>query len=698
MKQWKSHKGYGLLEILLTLVLLGVGVAGLVAFSRGLLGVSQDGKRYEVAMRLAESKLDELRNFNGIVTAVSPLRAYQGISAGSGNQTVSGDTYSLSWAVSNQFWGGSGWVTSQPAGYLFSYPARKVVTVTVSWSDNQGQSKSLQLSGAITPVDTLSASQLNNGLDTTRPKPKVSYTPGVVPDVVSVDLGNGSKKETSKPLPHIKGNTGSSRLIQFDSITYQTQGTASNKQSLQDTATVYCSCSTTGNFEKAYLPDTPYYSANDRVQYWKTGELVDKGVGVLQGNSNQQETLCPSCCREHYDVADKGFFGYYAPLNISRGKYRMSGASLQSVSSGDYIDACRFIRIDGVYRPAPDWRLVSLTTFSAAFLNDATNLANYQAYIAYVITEHAKWQQSAFASKSDSNWSAVSSSPSIQSFNTWLAGNRGGSSTDLSTPIGTLQLISRGIYVDIMSPGYLSNEVFQGGASEPNIAKIPFQDVNMTLLSEWSSGDSNKATVTSQPIATVVDPTNNYYGTYSRGLLSAKNTTFSGTPQTDTPITITARSYQGNSGIVGAPVLQQDIDAQVSSTMRVSILASAVANLHGVVECLQLKTTGNANNPNHSAVSCDATSVGLTVGVNNMNVTCSLLDMGKPAKPNYTCSGVPSSSFTLTLSKSGYRVTPSSQSLTLPSSGSTTSGCVMMVEEALLAVLPATPTTCSSQP
>lgn len=701
----KLHKGFGLLEILITLVLLGVGVAGLVVMSRSLLNTSQDSRRYEVAMRLAESKLDAFRTFNGVVSATSPLTAYNSITAGTSTTTPAdgGGTYALSWAVSNQYWNGA-WQTTIPAGYLYAYPGRKIINVTVSWNDSTGQSRSLLLSGAISPAESLATDQMQGGgLDTSRPKPEVTYTPGAVPDVVSVDLGNGSKKETSKPLPHITGNAGTSRLIQFDAITYQTQGTNNSKQSLQDMASVLCSCSTSGTPEKASLPGTPYYSATDKVQYWKAGEQVEKSVGVLNGNSNQQEPLCASCCREHYDVADKGFSGYFSPLNITRGRYRLSGSSLQKVTSGDYIDACRFVRLDGTYRPAPDWRLVSLTTFSSTFLNDATNLANYQAYVAYVVIEYAKWQKTAFAGRTDSSWSAPSSSPVIQSFNNWLAANRtGGSTTALSTSIGSRQLISRGIYVDIMSPSYLDDEVFKGGVTEPILAKIPFQDVNMTLLSEWSSSDANKGTVTSQPIATIVDPDNNYYGTYSRGVLTAKSTTFSGTPPVDSPITITAKSYQGNSGVVGSPVLPEDINAAMTATMQVSIQAQAIASLHGIIECLQLKSTGNGNNVKNSSVSCDATSIGLTVGVNNANVTCQVLDLGKPAKPNYSCSGVPGSSFTLTLSKSGYQITPASQSFTLPASGTSVGGCVMMVEQALLTASPAptpTPTTtCTTVP
>lgn len=698
-----KQKGFGLLEILIALVLLGVGVAGLVSLARGMLSAAREGGRYEIAMRLAESKLDEFRNFNEVRTATLPLTAYKDIATGSGSQSLSNDSYSVNWTVTNQFLNGGVWSTTQPATYLYDYPERKRIVVRVTWNDNDGSGRYLELAGAISPTGSFTSDETGDGLVKPRENPIVDYTKGSVPDVVAVALGNGSNKETSKPLPHISGGSSSSRTIQFDTATYQTIGSGSQRQSVQDTATVYCSCTFSGGTGTAYLPARPYYIESDDLQYWKSGTQLSKSVGMLKGNANQQETLCSTCCSEHYDVSTQGFAGYYAPLNTSRGRYQASGANLVAASTGDYQDACRFIRIDGFYRPAPDWRLASLTSFSASFLNDATNLANYQAYVAYVVTEHAKWQKTAFAGTTDNSWSAPNSSPAIQSFNSWLAVNRvGDGTTALSTSIGSRQLISRGIYVDIMPPSYLSDEVFEGGVSEPILAKIPFQDVNMTLLSEWSSSDTDKGTVTSQPIATIVDPDNNYYGTYSRGVLTAKSTTFSGTPPADSPITITVKSYQGNSGVVGSPVLPEDVTAAMTSTMLVSIQDQPVASIHGIVECLQLKTTGNGNGLKNSSVSCDATSIGLTVGVNNANVTCQVLDLGKPAKPNYSCSGVPGSSFTLTLSKSGYQITPASQTLTLPASGTSVGGCVMMVQETLLTASPAatpTPTTtCTTVP
>ncbi|MGL6051123.1 MAG: type IV pilus modification PilV family protein, partial [Aeromonas salmonicida] len=167
------QKGFGLLEILITLVVLGVGIVGLVSMSKSALKVSQDGRRYETAMRLAESKLDEFRNFNGVMTATAPLTAYNQITSASAAVTLSGEPYSLAWTVTNQYLNGSTWQGAVPAGYRLSYPGRKAVTVNVGWSDSEGQSHTLQLTGNISPIESLSTDQLNGGLNTARQGPKV---------------------------------------------------------------------------------------------------------------------------------------------------------------------------------------------------------------------------------------------------------------------------------------------------------------------------------------------------------------------------------------------------------------------------------------------------------------------------------------------------------------------------------------------
>lgn len=715
----KKQKGFGLLEILITLVLLGVGVAGLVALARGMLSASQEGGRYEVAMRLAESKLDEFRNFNGVVSLPSGATGtlYKDIVASSTPQTVLND-YSVSWTVSNQYLNSGAWSTTNSAGV--PYPDRKVITVTVGWSDNGGANRSLQLAGALSPTGSFTSEETGDGLVKHRDGPKVDYTKGSVPDVVAIALGDDSNKETSKPLPNISGST--SRLVQFDTNTYTTANNSSKLQAVQDNMTAYCSCKS-GNNGKGYLPAVPQYISSAQAQYWKPGIQVDnKPMGQLKdGTDNDSLYLCATCCKQHYDVSDQGFSGYYAPLNTGRARYILNNNTLIA-SSGDYQDACRFIRIDGYYTPAPDWRLASLSTFSASFLDNATNLKNYQDYVAYVVKEFA-WQQiSAFTGKDDSTWTAPSFSPNIQDFNTWMAANRSGNSTAVVTAIGAMQLISRGIYVDIMSPDYLKKMVYKGkinpGRDDGDLARIPFQDVNMTLLNNWCIVDGNTCiqkipsnnpdySITNENMS---DPDkNNVF--YSRGLWKASVSTISGS--NNSPRIVKATSYQGNSGVIGTPVLPEDISAAMTSTMQVSVLGGGAA-LYGIIECLKLNTSSTTTTDSsgttstivtNQSIPCADNTLGLTITNNNpTKVNCKILEMGAPAKRYYACSGTPNSAFTLTLSRTDYQVTPASQAFTLPASGTSAGGCVMMVDSKLLDLsltpqpIPTPTTTCSTTP
>ena len=280
----KRQKGFGLFEILVTLVVLGVGVVGLVTLSKSALTASQDGKRYEVAMRLAESKIEEFRNFNNLVTAMAPLTSYAAITSGNATKSQSGDSYTLAWTVTNQYWNGntSAWQNTAPAGYLLNYPGRKQINTTVSWTNSEGATVSVALIGYASPTESLTAEQLNGGLDTARAGPKISYNPGVAPDVISIDLGNGSRQETSKPSPTVvaKNNT-VGKEVQFETVTYQPTNQGNTQQIQQDISSVSCACSY-GSTLNAYLPGQAYSTATNQL-YWKVGSLQSKQTGTVSG-------------------------------------------------------------------------------------------------------------------------------------------------------------------------------------------------------------------------------------------------------------------------------------------------------------------------------------------------------------------------------------------------------------------------------
>ncbi|WP_421247844.1 type IV pilus modification PilV family protein [Aeromonas jandaei] len=616
------QKGFGLLEILITLVVLGVGIVGLVAMSKSGLIMSQDGRRYETAMRLAESKLDEFRNFNSVVTATAPLTAYNQISSASAAVTMSGDPYSLTWTVTNQYLNGSNWQSTAPVGYRLSYPGRKAITVSVSWTDSEGQVQTLQLAGNVSPIESLSSAQLDGGLDTTRQGPKVNYTPGVAPDVISVELGDGNKQETSKPLPTVTSKDGQvGKLVQFETVTYKPEAGGSTQQVLQDMASVSCSCSFDDNLS-SYLPGQVYNSASNQL-YWKAGAMQSKPTGTLDNSINGQPTLCTSCCKDHFDGSGSSFSNFYAPLNTSRVRYN---SSLNAVTNGKYVDACRFVRLDGYYRPLPDWNLVKVVVTTADFLAKPANQASYQKYIKYVVKTYIDWQ------KSTLRWvkGASATLPTITDFSTWLATNAeagGDTATGITVSTGTAQLIARGIYVDVLDPVYLANI---DTSSVDYLTKIPFQDINLTMLAEWSMGPLTLLTgnatdyvaVTNEAVKTVVDLNNYYFGSYSRGYMTAKKST-KDSNQVLRDVTVRVTAYQGNSGITASLISARDQSLALTADMLVKVDAAQqtvpTIKVSGRIQCLE-RGKGNNNPP---PVACGKNSFSnLSISTPNSGATC----------------------------------------------------------------------------
>ncbi|VXA77647.1 MULTISPECIES: type IV pilus modification PilV family protein [Aeromonas] len=645
------QKGFGLLEILITLVVLGVGIVGLVSMSKSALKVSQDGRRYETAMRLAESKLDEFRNFNGVMTATAPLTAYNQITSASAAVTLSGEPYSLAWTVTSQYLNGSTWQGAAPAGYRLSYPGRKAVTVNVGWSDSEGQSHTLQLIGNISPIESLSTDQLNGGLNTARQGPKVNYTPGIAPDVISVELGDGNKQETSKPLPTVTSNDGQvGKLVQFETVTYKPDTGGNTQQVLQDMASVSCSCQYGGSLA-AYLPGQAYSSASNQL-FWKVGAIQIKQSGTLDSSVKNQPTLCASCCKDHFDGSGSSFGNFYAQLNTSRVRYN---STLSTATSGKYVDACRFVRLDGYYRPLPDWNLVKVVVTTADFLAKPANQASYQKYIKYVVKTYIDWQ------KSTLNWTQGASAtlPTITDFSAWLASNAetgGDTTTGITVSTGTAQLIARGIYVDVLDPAYL---VGIDTSVTDYLTKVPFQDINLTMLAEWTMGPLtlltgsaiDYAVVTNEAVKTVVDLNNYYFGSYSRGYMTAKKST-KDSSQILRDVVVRVTAYQGNSGITASLISPRDQSLALSADMEVKIdveqQASPTMKVSGRIQCLE-RGKGN-NNPPPEACGKNAFN-NLSISTPNSGATCRV---DKPQANNqpaaYLCEAPENSTLVINLS------------------------------------------------
>ncbi|MGL5660438.1 MAG: type IV pilus modification PilV family protein [Aeromonas sp.] len=686
----KRQNGFGLLEILVTIVVLGVAVVGLVTLSKSALSASQDGKRYEVAMRIAESKIDELRNFNSLVIATAPHTAYNNIVSGNATKILSKDSYSLVWTVNNQYWNSAtaAWEGVAPTGYLLNYPGRKQVATTVSWVNSKGNNISIFLTGYISPIQSLGLAQINGGLDASRVGPKVNYVPGVAPDVISIDLGNGSKQETSKPSPKVVAkNNIIGKEVQFETVTFQPENTTNTQQIQQDISSVSCACRY-GATLSAYLPAQAYSTATHQL-YWKSGAQQNKQSGVV--SENNQPALCSSCCRDHFDGTNSDFLSYYAPLNTSRQRYN---SALFATASGNYIDACRFVRLDGYYRPLPDWNLVKVIVTTTDFLAKKANQASYQNYIKYVVKAYIDWQ------KQTLRWTSnpTSSTPSIIDFSTWLqtptnVTSGGDTTTSITVNTGTQQLIARGIYVDILNPNYLSGI---DTSITGYLAKVPFQDINLTMLAEWSmtplSGQltgevSDYAQVSNEPVDTIVDLNNYYFGTYSRGFLAAKKTT-KDMNQALQSVKVKATIYQGNSGVTATLISPRDKELALSSELALAIDSNIVGQplltVTGKVQCLE-----PTSNKDPTPIACKKNIFSnFSISTSTSGATCQL---NKPNNDNqtafYSCMAPQNSTLVVNFTYSGngtsFLLWPSTLNIAMtpPANGQLINGpCTLLVD------------------
>lgn len=571
----KRQQGFGLIEVMIAFIVVAVTAGSLLQLNKSYLEYSRDGRNREVALRLAESKLDELRYFRD-------PQGYQNITGGTLSTALNGVTYALGWTVNDVGWdtANTQWVTPLPTGFV---SGKKEITVTVDWNDT-GAPQSFTLTSVISPNQSIGGGPFGTGAPNQGlgfGGPDVAHNPGSVPNVIPISLGDGITQETSRPLPKLAqlGGTDSLRVA-FDTNAYN----GSNKKSqVQDMATVSCNCKLSTS-KVADLPSKR--AAVSGLSYWVKGENASKMTGAPQQN---QDPLCTICCASHFDGPENKFSHWYDAIkrhNVPPHGHYIAGDTLATIEGNSYLEACRLVRINGFYEMANDWNLVALNIFDASIFADSGVLSAYQSYVKEIVTDYIRGQI-----KAEGNYNNQTYSTPI-SFSAYLANSGLATSTTNMVDVapGPDQLMARGIYVDIISPEYrqyLKDDVMEGDAdaSPDNLLKfVPFYDVNLTLLADWKSDIITNVSVTSDPVQTMVDSSQQYYGTYSRGLINAL--------KEGTSATISATIRRSNSGITSFKPLSAFETTDVkSSSLIVSVQTVAgKVSVTGQIKCITYET------------------------------------------------------------------------------------------------------------
>lgn len=549
--EFRRQAGLSLVEVFVALLVLSVGLIALARLQVDLVRAGGDSRARAAGVAIAEAKLEDLRTFSlkqaaaGVtwpVAANQPV-AWSMIADNAGGRIASG-AISQAGIAYNTSWTSTVQSTDGPVAGGGSQSFYKDVAVNVSWTGPDGIAQTVTVTTSIpdTPpaLTALASATIAGGNG-----PALLHTPGLAPEVIAVpvDVGGTTRRETSKPLPTIK-KTADSTMVTFDVVNYTSDTLAVQRR--EEFVTITCACTLSGT-GSARTPAKAVLVGN--LLRDKPGNVVTKTIGVPA--NTQQPALCNICCRDHHDyTSGSDNFRYDPAASVNHSHYvkaatHFGTVTTSAVTSGDYDEACRLKRVNGIFQVFEDWNLRTLTVLPKTDLEvGATKSAEYVQAVQDFVIAYADAKAGGGTAPTSLSFtpSAVSLDPNAK------------------------QLLARGIFIDNMPTDLLTKiDTILSDADTSNDASVlslvPFYEVHLTKLADWMSRDTakTKAKVTSNDIPdqtnVVDDGTLDGGGSvYSRGMAQPQ----SGATTGDTVIVATARNH--NTGVTNTAAINPSED------------------------------------------------------------------------------------------------------------------------------------------
>lgn len=395
-----GQRGVSLLEVLVAIVVFAVGLLAIASLQGNLMRSGSEAKARSVATSLAEDRIEEARaflndnDFDDLVGDVEDV-------------VESGVEFRREMTVTDYHYAVDGSGLAQGANPATGDVELKMVSLAVSWCDAQSGPE-------CTPTDTdaahtvvvedvvsRSASPVGSAralqqVTNSRP-PRVPYAPGEAPSTISIDLGDGNLRESPEPeLTTTRSGSddseeiGVNTITRLSAITYNTLDTG-EVVSLQQQEFLAANCTCAFGTD----PDRPAErNIGHTPAVWDGDNWVgriqvdDKPVGrTTLGSSagSQRRTLCADCCRDHHDASGGTTFEFtyvdqdgnsitddvpvakYNPFRDAgkEGNHDHFNGSMELVTSGTYLEACRLARVDGNFILSTDFRLENLKVLPA---------------------------------------------------------------------------------------------------------------------------------------------------------------------------------------------------------------------------------------------------------------------------------------------------------------------------------------------
>lgn len=140
--QQGKQRGQGLIEILMTVLFIGIGVVALIKLQNYLSSTNDAAYQRSDAVRIATRQIEVLQDFQ-VVNNTSGYTSYQGITSGSSTVTGANTTYTVSWTVSS-----------------FTNPTYKTINVTVSWTDRYNVAQSVNVVSVVAGIEPSSSATI----------------------------------------------------------------------------------------------------------------------------------------------------------------------------------------------------------------------------------------------------------------------------------------------------------------------------------------------------------------------------------------------------------------------------------------------------------------------------------------------------------------------------------------------------------
>jgi len=655
MNTHRLQRGFSLVEVFVALLILSVGLIALAKLQVDLVRGSADARTRTIALSLAEEKVEDLRTFavtdgtGSWSTAASPM-AWSYIAANAGGRIASQPSYSSTLEVAGvrflRTWTAADRNFTNVASGITA--RTKDVTVTVSWANEAGVTQSVNTVANVVEIPPGNVGLASEPVASRPAGPQVSYTPGLAPDIISINIGGGKKRETTKPLPDVVGNSGTN-VVSFDVVNYNSSNKVTRREGFR---TINCGC----NIDTAGPARTPaHWTYVGNLLRETPGVVVTKTRGSYSANGQGFDDLCVVCCRDHHDYSSGGTDYRYNPTDTSNHlhyKRQNNGTYTAATSVGDaYDEACRLKRINGVFQVFEDWNLQAVNVMPATDLVDGTSTQTaYKGYIADLVRKYVDSSQT---------------NPVVPTF-----------STTTMAPAEIKQIEARVIYIDYMTSAQKAAAAARITVSDNQsvLEAVPWYEVNLTKIANWKlqqinsntdyvtvSGQNCGGSVTQATLAgyiacvanqAIVDESVNQ-NNYFRGQITAG------------PVagTLDVQGYlrTGNTGVTGTNALTaaSDTATPVSSEYRFSNVVATPAHITGFIN----KGTGVPNNP-WASVSCSYTVNGGSA------TTCAVLGNGNGNK-TFDITTVVGASVQVTITYTGHTVSPPSATNTAPTSGVT---------------------------